>query len=326
MGFSLSSSLRPKATNSLKNQEKRYFEDLFDMGSGYVLDYSDRTFGNLFSTYGINIHGKKYQTYGTSKAKKLRAFWDQEQDYLVGKILLSMLVSYEMRHYTKNENRNASLFKKAHKAAKRLLEDKSATNIKTSHMRGDGNFIIKSASPPAQNIIIHQSPPPTPPPQPVVNKFLDREVKIPNVKNLPIDPRLIPIIESRYIEASKALEAGCYLSAIILCGSMLEGVLLGAAQKDPARFNQAQASPKNSDGKVKSFNFWKLVELINVACEVGLVKHNVKEFSHSLRGYRNHIHIHAQIEDDFETDKDTAEICFQVLRMALAGVAKNGKN
>ena len=61
--------------SSLTDIEKRYLEKLLGMQSGYVLDYSDATFGEFFNRHKINIHGSKYQIYGTSKAKKMRAFF-----------------------------------------------------------------------------------------------------------------------------------------------------------------------------------------------------------------------------------------------------------
>ncbi|HRJ00664.1 MAG TPA: hypothetical protein PKV67_07785 [Hyphomonas sp.] len=62
--------------SSLTGIEKRYLEKLLGMQSGYVLDYSDATYAEFFSRHRIDIHGARYQTYGTSKAKKLRAFWE----------------------------------------------------------------------------------------------------------------------------------------------------------------------------------------------------------------------------------------------------------
>lgn len=46
--------------SSLKDIEKRYFEKLFGMSSGYVLDFSNATFGEFFRRYNVNIHGPKY--------------------------------------------------------------------------------------------------------------------------------------------------------------------------------------------------------------------------------------------------------------------------
>ena len=59
----------------LKFNEKQLFEKLFDR-DGYVLDFSDRTFKEFFSDFNINIEDKKYYKNGTSKMKRLRAFWD----------------------------------------------------------------------------------------------------------------------------------------------------------------------------------------------------------------------------------------------------------
>ena len=60
--------------STLTDIDKRYLEKILDMGGGYVSDYSDATFREFFRRHKIDIHTVKYQTYGTSKAKKMRAF------------------------------------------------------------------------------------------------------------------------------------------------------------------------------------------------------------------------------------------------------------
>ena len=65
------------------------------MGGGYVLKFTNPGFGQFFNNYNVDIHGVKYEIYGTSKANKMRAFWDRESDALVGKILSDMLDVYE---------------------------------------------------------------------------------------------------------------------------------------------------------------------------------------------------------------------------------------
>ena len=59
--------------SSLTDVEKRYLEKILNMGDGYILDYSNATFEEFFYRYEVNIHSDRYQTYGTSKAKKMRA-------------------------------------------------------------------------------------------------------------------------------------------------------------------------------------------------------------------------------------------------------------
>jgi len=75
-------------------RDKRLLEEFLGMSSGYVLNFSDRTFGEFCGeAVDVDIHSDKYLTHGTSKAKKLRSFWEIESDYLVGR-LLNALIDY----------------------------------------------------------------------------------------------------------------------------------------------------------------------------------------------------------------------------------------
>lgn len=59
----------------IKTIDMRLIEDLFEMGSGYVLDFSNKTFSEFFDDeLGINIDDPCYELEGTSKAKRLRYF------------------------------------------------------------------------------------------------------------------------------------------------------------------------------------------------------------------------------------------------------------
>lgn len=71
----------------LKRSDMRTFDDTFDMHSGYVLDFSDRTMAEFFEDeFGIEIYQQKYGFNGTSKAKHLRAFIEVEGEYTVAKV------------------------------------------------------------------------------------------------------------------------------------------------------------------------------------------------------------------------------------------------
>ena len=276
--------------STLTEVDKRYLEKILGMEGGYLLDYNDMTFGQFFNRHGVDIHSTRYQTYGTSKAKKTRAFWQSESDALVGKVLTEMLDVYEANCKLNNKGIDTAALQESRKIAARLLgKPQSAPSSKT----GD--------------------------------EFLNREFTIPNIQKLPIEAQAVPIIESRLAEARKALGAGAHLSVIFLCGSVLEAVLLGAAQKEPARFNQAAASPKGNDGKVKHFPNWSLAQFIDVACEIGLLKPDIKKFSHGLRDFRNYIHPYEQMVSRFTPDEHTAKLCFQVLKAALASVSGERK-
>ena len=276
--------------SSLTDIEKRYFESLLGMNSGYVLDYSDLTFAEFFNSHRIQIHGAKYQKYGTSKAKKLRAFWEQEPDAIVGQVLSDLLDAYEAIGALGGQETDTAALAKARGIVVRLA-GKAAPSLS-----------------PAPNVQ-------------TVDDFLHSEFVIPNIQKLPIEAQAVPIIESRLSEARTAMGAGAYLATVLLCGSVLEAVLLGAAQKQPARFNQAAASPKAADGSVKRFHEWSLAQFIDAASEIDLLKPDVKKFGHGLRDFRNYIHPYEQMASGFTPDQHTAKVCFQVLKAALASVA-----
>lgn len=71
----------------LRYREKDQLERLLRMSGGYVLDFSDRTFGEFFSDFGIDIHSDEYARASGSKANRLRAFWDLAPADLVAAVL-----------------------------------------------------------------------------------------------------------------------------------------------------------------------------------------------------------------------------------------------
>lgn len=78
--------------STLNHTEKRKLEDLLGMGTGDVLDFSNRTFAEFITDYsGRNIYDSRYEYDTGSKANRLRKFWQVEDDAVVGKLLNEML-------------------------------------------------------------------------------------------------------------------------------------------------------------------------------------------------------------------------------------------
>mgnify|MGYP001336410670 CR=1 FL=1 len=78
----------------LNRIERMRLEKFFEMGTGFVLDFSNRTFSNfVLETTGKDIYGQQYAFKGDSKANRLRAFWETESNYTVS-ILLKALIEY----------------------------------------------------------------------------------------------------------------------------------------------------------------------------------------------------------------------------------------
>ncbi len=90
------------------------------MSGGFVLDFSDRTFEELFDdTLGINIWDSEYEYMSGSKANRMRCFWKKGDDQSVSKILRVLLSIVES-----NDNYSEREFKKANEIMKRLENSK----------------------------------------------------------------------------------------------------------------------------------------------------------------------------------------------------------
>lgn len=75
----------------LKIIDQRLLEDVFEMHGGYVLDFSDRTFGQFFADeLKVDIDAPKYMAGGTSKAKRLRYFMSVADKPLLAQTLQAL--------------------------------------------------------------------------------------------------------------------------------------------------------------------------------------------------------------------------------------------
>jgi hypothetical protein len=86
--------------SQLSSVEKRKIEKLLESakGRGYILDFSNRTFKEfVIESVDMDIYADKYAYLGDSKANRLRAFWDQEPDHIVGKLILDLLKYRKMQ-------------------------------------------------------------------------------------------------------------------------------------------------------------------------------------------------------------------------------------
>lgn len=78
--------------SNLTFAEKRKLEQFLGMGGGYVLDLSNRTFAELVrDSTGRNIYDSRYEHGSGSKANRLRAFWQIEDNAVTGKLLSDLL-------------------------------------------------------------------------------------------------------------------------------------------------------------------------------------------------------------------------------------------
>ena len=114
--------------SDLKIIEKEKLEKLFQMDNAYVLDFSNSTFkAFILESVEIDIYEEdKYIEFGTSKANRLRYFWDKEPNHIVGKLILDLL---EKVKDMEDKSLNQELFDKCYQIAQRLIENEEIEKI-----------------------------------------------------------------------------------------------------------------------------------------------------------------------------------------------------
>jgi len=277
----------------LKESEKLILEKIFGMQGGYVLEFSNPKFQQfIFSNFKIDIYSEKYSIFGESKANRLRAFWNIENNQIVGKLILELLEVWKTEKLLRGvtiSDTEKTLQAEANLIAKKLLGIKTQEN-KTEE---------------------------------TIDDFLNKDFENVSLEKLNIDGSVIDILNSRIIEIKNSIKAKSALSCVILCGSVLEGILLGVATSKMKEFNQCEISPKNKETqKVLAFNDWTLSNFIDVSHKLGLLGLDVKKYSHSLRDFRNYIHPYQQMASRFNPDIETAKISWQVLKAAIIDLSK----
>lgn len=274
---------------NLKFNEKQIFEKLFNRG-GHVEGFeNNQQFSDFFQDFNIQILSEKYniKTSG-SKMNRLRAFIELENDKLVGEVLESLLELANNINEIETKD-----YKQAQHYISRLQGKKTTEEV------------IKKEF--------------------TENDFLKQEFSKIDISRLKLDYSFEEAIKQRLVEIELSLKSGASLSVMFLCGSTLEGLLLNIATQNPQNFNKSKSAPKHSDGKVKALHDWTLDSLINVSYDVGIIKLDIKKFSHTLKDFRNYIHPRQQASQNFNPDKHTAEISWKVLQATIANLIGDRK-
>lgn len=101
------------------------------MDSGYVCDFSDKTFRDfILENADIDIYIPSYEEGGTSKANRLRTLWRKESDRLSAKVIRALLDYWKTKRIVSNAEITSTeeiLFKEGLKIADRLEQVSSVS-------------------------------------------------------------------------------------------------------------------------------------------------------------------------------------------------------
>ncbi len=118
--------------SDLTSLERLKLEKLFEMGSGYVLDFSNRTFQEfILETIEIDIYPNN-EDYSLSKANHLRALWKAQPNYIVYKLIEGLIAQWKANRLLKEltiSQAEQALCDECTKIAERLKVSAPVENI-----------------------------------------------------------------------------------------------------------------------------------------------------------------------------------------------------
>ncbi|GAA2451219.1 hypothetical protein ACFPFX_33285 [Streptomyces mauvecolor] len=131
-----------------------------------------------------------------------------------------------------------------------------------------------------------------------------------SVQDVVDDPALADSVQVRLQEATVCYEHGAYVSAVIMLGSLLEGVLLHAATSRPS----ARPMPKAAKDM-------GLQDLVQFAHSNGWIEPDAKMAFDLVRHYRNSVHPHLEKRTGHRPNKDTVDMCWPLVNATLNDLA-----
>ncbi|MGD1880445.1 MAG: hypothetical protein ACFB13_23445 [Kiloniellaceae bacterium] len=115
----------------------------------------------------------------------------------------------------------------------------------------------------------------------------------PSFSALASDPLMQGILQRRWEECSRCIEAGAPLAATVMMGGLLEALLVARANKlfDKSKLFKTKSAPM--DPKTKKpleLRKWTLAAYIDVGHELNWISNSAKDVAVIVRDYRNYIH------------------------------------
>lgn len=131
-----------------------------------------------------------------------------------------------------------------------------------------------------------------------------------NLTEIVGDEKFADQLNGRLEQAHACWEGGAPTAAIIMLGSLLEGVLYDYLKHHPV------------EGQRVHDRFELLIDL---AREQRWISKDVADYAHVLRNHRNLVHPKRQLLDDYRPDPDTVRIAWNVVVAALNDLAAVSK-
>lgn len=131
-----------------------------------------------------------------------------------------------------------------------------------------------------------------------------------------LSDELEEVVRLRWVEAQTCMHAQSHTAAIVMMGSVLEGLLTARIRFDDTARAAARA-PKRRDGALVDPSRWKLAEMIDVALELGWLKPGRAKFGHEIRELRNTVHPWHDASIRIRVDQASCRTAWAALRACV---------
>jgi hypothetical protein len=133
------------------------------------------------------------------------------------------------------------------------------------------------------------------------------------------DQKLKSIAERDNAELKKVIEVEAVKSRFLLMGSLLETLLMDALLPSPQKAHATEAASNYfKKRKSDSIDRWPLSLLIDVSVELDIVERAVKQLSHSVREFRNLIHLGHERRWGYKVRAKEADILERILYLVAS--------
>lgn len=127
------------------------------------------------------------------------------------------------------------------------------------------------------------------------------------------EEKIKDLLNKDWEEAQKAFQNELYKSTIVLCGAILESLLIDALSyvENDAKSIYRQKYPQYRG--MDTIKDWKFFQLIEISKNIEIISSNDAEVSNIVKNFRNLIHHYAQIEGGLQANSYLASTAINLL-------------
>lgn len=151
--------------------------------------------------------------------------------------------------------------------------------------------------------------------------------KPPDFSPLISDPKMQDILRRRWAECIVCIKSGAPLSATVMMGGLVEGLLLARVntETDKSPIFRAKTAPRDAAGITLPLKEWMLKSFLDVAHELDWISNSAKDVGTVLREYRNYIHPQKEFTHDVNLEPNDArmfwDVCKNISREIIESIA-----